>query len=131
MRMQPAVTGRTMERCHLLHVPPAKTLRVSCSKTSPAVTSPYVIIIFPGYSCVVKMYGGTFCTLCRFDGYISSSAAVTKLCQIFQRRRKLDIHIFHFDIYVLLLVFFISFLSARASILSIISFIRNFIIIIL
>jgi len=44
MHMQPAVTGRTTARCHLLHVPLAKTLRVSCSRTSPAITLMYVII---------------------------------------------------------------------------------------
>lgn len=53
MHMQPAVTGRTTARCHLLHVPLAKTLRVSCSRTSPAITLMYVII-FPRVSAPLE-----------------------------------------------------------------------------
>lgn len=66
----------------------------------------------PVCSCVVKMYGGTFCALCRFDGYISLSA-VTKFYRIFQKEVDIYIyiHIFHFDIYVLLLLFYV-FLNA-------------------
>lgn len=38
---QPAVTGRTTAKCHLLHEHRARTSRVSCSRMSQAVTSTY------------------------------------------------------------------------------------------
>lgn len=69
MRMQPVVTGRTTARCHLLNVPLARTSRVSCSRTSPAVTSMYVII--SRRPCVARIYSSFLHYIAEVDNCIS------------------------------------------------------------
>lgn len=127
MRMQPAVTGRTMERCHLLHVPPAKTSRVSCSRTTPAVTSPYVIIIS---RCVHVWWK---CMAVLFALYVDSMAIFPwvqsrNFTEYFRRR---SIYTYTYIYFILIsMSYYFCFMSfwMQASILNIISisFIWNF-----